>query len=147
VPRCGLLWWLIGDREEVVLDEEVFGRLEEAGVDGEFLGKLRTIAGRSSVPEYRAHMEGLFGPSWPEHAFKYFRGAARPRTEMGEIVGYAARGYLGQYVLVFPEPRLVVVRMREAGQGVDERADSFDTIDALAIDLWRHDAAASESGK
>jgi CubicO group peptidase (beta-lactamase class C family) len=137
VPTCGLLWWLISDREERVVDDEFLERMRKAGVDGGFVEKIASIRGRYTLADYLAKLEQTFGPEWQAVYLKNLGSGLRPRTEVGSIVGYAARGYLGQYLLVFPEPKIVVVRMREASETSDERVDNFEQIDALSMALWR----------
>jgi CubicO group peptidase (beta-lactamase class C family) len=142
-PNCGLLWWLIGDREEIVVDDDLLARMEAAKVDAEFLEKIRPMKGRHSRPAFRDRMAEVFGPTWPEAVAKNFSGSLRPRVEIGNVVGYAARGYLGQYLLVFPEPRLVIVRMN-ANSGGDETAVSFVNFETMALELWRPRATNTE---
>ncbi len=133
-PNCGLLWWLISDREERVADDEFIARLEAASVDAAFVEKMRAMRGRYSLPDYRARLAEAFGPAWIDEINRHLTPRLRPRAEMGETLGYAARGYLGQYLLVFPEPRIVVVRMYDGRQaeGVD-----FPEIDGLSLALWK----------
>lgn len=136
-PNCGLLWWRISDREERIVDDEFIARLEAASVDAGFVARMRSMRGRYAAADYRERLEETLGPAWIEQVNRHLTPRLRPRTELGPVVGYAARGFLGQYLLVFPEPKLVVVRMYDTGDGADQNGVNFDDIDRLALALWR----------
>ena len=144
-PNCGLLWWLISEREERIVDDGFIARLEAASVDEGFVNKMRSMRGRYPVAEYRKRLEETLGPTWIDEINRHLKPSLRPRTELGPVVGYAARGYLGQYLLVFPEPKLVVVRMYDTADNADQQAVNFDEFESLALALWRRPLAAGPS--
>ena len=47
------------------------------------------------------------------------------KTEVEEVLGYSANGYLGQFLIVVPERKLIVVRMISASVDYDPETDSF----------------------
>ncbi len=51
------------------------------------------------------------------------------QKQYGPVAGYAARGYLGQYLVVYPELGLVGVRMVVADESYDNATDGFDNFE------------------
>lgn len=55
--------------------------------------------------------------------------------EDDEVVGYRADGYLGQYLVIYPEEGLVAVRLVANSAGYDAETDGFREFEALVRDL------------
>ena len=114
---CGLLWWLMYDRKAGVLDEQQLERLRTAGVTPSWLEKIKGAQGQyTSESEVAVAMARVLGANWLDEAnseLKKHGFSLRDllRKEYGKIIGYQANGYLGQYLLIYPDARLVCVRM------------------------------------
>ena len=116
---CGLLWWLMYDRKAGVLDEQQLERLRTAGVTPSWLEKIKGAQGQyTSESEVAVAMARVLGANWLDEAnseLKKHGFSLRDllRKEYGKIIGYQANGYLGQYLLIYHDARLVCVRMIE----------------------------------
>lgn len=55
--------------------------------------------------------------------------------EDGEVIGYRADGYLGQYLVIYPEEGLVAVRMVAGSPAYDPESDGFRSFETLVRDL------------
>lgn len=53
------------------------------------------------------------------------------------MVGYEANGYLGQFLVIYPERRLVAVRMIRPSSRFNPATDSFDTFRDLVLAVVR----------
>ena len=133
-PRCGLLWWLIPERTTFIIDDDWLRALEAGGVDTAFLRGVTAIRGRyESLDAYIAAQRSVFGPRW----WDVVPAALAParmniaRTEYGPMIGYEANGYLGQYLVVYPDRHIVAVRMIAPSSGSDVETTSFDAFREL----------------
>ncbi len=116
LPYYGLGWWLAGD-VELVLDDTLFAQWRASGVDEDFIAivadmKDQPMSGVAFAAAIEKRFEEHGGAQrWHETTWKRGRPAARP-VKMLKMRRFAARGYLGQTLVVLPEHRLVAVRMR-----------------------------------
>jgi CubicO group peptidase (beta-lactamase class C family) len=62
-----------------------------------------------------------------------------PRFQYGKITGYYAEGFLGQYLVIIPEARLVAVRMIRWRPDYDTQRDNMFEFKDLAAGLIRPD--------
>ena len=126
---CGLLWWREGDFRPR-LDRGIIDSWLKDGADPVVLKPLAKLLGRTFRDEraYRAALlqqlgakgrRGLDKLIGDKHLLAY-----RPRLR-GRQRGFAARGWLGQYLVVLPQKGLVGVRMR-AIIPEDRRRDETD---------------------
>jgi hypothetical protein len=60
------------------------------------------------------------------------------RREYGRMIGYEAQGSFGQYIEIYPDQRLVAVRMVAVTDHFDLPADSFETFRELVRALAPH---------
>jgi CubicO group peptidase (beta-lactamase class C family) len=140
-PLSGLLWWLIPDGEmSLVIDAENIRALRDVGVDDAFLAQAERLQGRyGSGYELLAAYASVFGDDWRPTIMEALgpHGNLLFRREIGEIIGYNANGYLGQYIVVYPAERLVAVRMVTNSAAYDEATDGFIEIEKLVRALRR----------
>ncbi|MCA9622966.1 MAG: serine hydrolase [Myxococcales bacterium] len=134
-------WWLLADRE-IVLDAPLFAEWRSQGVDEELIElvapmKDRPYEKRAFFAELERRLAGHGGlDRW--HATTWKQGRRDGHVRTLEQRGYAGDGYLGQHLLVLPEERLVVVRMRRWSEGTEGVRD-YDFVDLrdLAKELLR----------
>jgi len=128
----GLLWWLQPTRDVMTWDESAMQRLRDAGVREQIVQKLEPLRGRTlSVGDLRRELKAYLKPFELDQVV---RGGERlfEKSIRAELpyVGYSARGYLGQYLVIFPSEQTVAVRMREGKDGTSFE-DFFTRVQAL----------------
>jgi CubicO group peptidase (beta-lactamase class C family) len=114
---CGLLWWREGEFGRRFA-ESIFQAWEQIGMEASALAPARALLGQTFATTSAAMeaLEKAIGEtavakvrsltSKQPHVPRIYAAAAGPTW------GYSARGYLGQYLVVYPAARLVAVRMR-----------------------------------
>lgn len=117
-PDVGLLWWRIPAWERYQLKPQLADLLSERGVEAGVQAALQSTAGRTfhSKNALIAALAEALGPEWPQRYGTEITGRGLKLADLydiarGPVVGYAANGYLGQYLLVIPEQRVVAVRL------------------------------------
>jgi CubicO group peptidase (beta-lactamase class C family) len=130
--RGGLLWWLIPERTTWVIDDARLDTLRHAGADTAFLRRATAMRGRyASLDLYIAALRNNFGPRFWEPVQAGLKGARVTdlgRPEYGRMIGYEANGYLGQFLLIYPDHRIVAVRMIRPSDRFNPETDSFDSF-------------------
>lgn len=142
-PRCGLLWWRLSREERIVLaDDALISQWNAAGADASFVERISTLKGREydskesalgAIREVFGGEEGL--KFWQENTG---RGRAMPwRRLPTPLAGFAAEGFLGQYLVVLPGERIVAVRqLGPTDPDVDmSTLDSLDEFTDLVLGL------------
>lgn len=125
--RKGLAWTLIPDYTHITVDDATVRGWREAGASEAFIEKTEPLIGRrfDSVPAFVKALRDLFGDpkltEWNENTWQ--RDAPDAHFEFGPIVGAAAKGTLGQYLVVLPRDHLVAVRMRREPKNLALRSD------------------------
>jgi hypothetical protein len=81
-------------------------------------------------------LERTLGPNWrAEFAGELKKHGLQAhdlfRKEYGKIIGYQANGYLGQYLLIYPDARLVCVRMIESKTTYNEATDGWEDLNPM----------------
>lgn len=112
-PRYGLLWWLVTDFRSKIADDEVIARWRAGGLDDGFIAKLMPLKDRvfTDRDAFLAAITQAVGKDvWAASTWK--RGLPDGHALPAPVHGFAANGYLGQYLVVLPSARLVVVRQR-----------------------------------
>ncbi len=142
VPTCGLLWWLIPAWKKFTIDDGVVKAWRDAKLEESFIARVLPIKDKVFERDaFFAELGKIFGDpkieTWHEHTWK--RGLPDGKLISGPIVAYEAQGWLGQYLIVVPKERLVVVRMvRSTGADDDEKKiDSFSKLPDLALSLLK----------
>jgi len=126
-PKLGLGWWIVVDLK-TTLDDEIFDTWREAGVDEAFIEKVMPMKDRVFTrDEFFDELMGIFGgkeglETWYDNTWR--RGLPDGKPAEISFPGYYAEGYLGQYLVVLPEKRLVVVRMRRAPGAPESKEDA-----------------------
>ncbi|HZI25993.1 MAG TPA: hypothetical protein VFD46_13000, partial [Chryseolinea sp.] len=143
---CGLLWWLIYDPETsyIIFDDENIKKLENIALNDAVIRDLNKAKGRyknevefwkiiEDLPSVKelggrtALRDVLFSKSFFDDIYTFV-------TKDSRIVGFAARGALGQLMNIFPEKKLVVVRTIKTGNSKSP-ADNFRDFDKLSYQI------------
>ena len=140
-PRVGLLWWLLPQHTTFVIDDERIRSLAAAGADSAFIRGAATARGRyDSAEAFDTALRAAFGEKYSE-AY----GDARTRTRMnlerreyGRMIGLEANGSFGQYIDIYPDQRLVAVRMIAVTDRFTSPGDSFENFRELVRALAPH---------
>lgn len=139
--RVGLLWWRLPEWQRVSLRGDAATHLAAQGVSAAFIDALQPLAGRtfdSAVHALQAALGDGYGESYMQEVVA--RGLKRQDLfdeAQGPVVAYEANGYLGQYLVVVPDQRLVAVRQirsREA-QGTHPPDSAYPTFSRDIIAL------------
>lgn len=143
-PECGLLWWRDCPRMRVGITEPVLAGWRAAGVDPATIEGVAPMVGQPLlVPEFRRRIRTLVEPA----AVDALNQAIVPKgvmpwevLETGPVLP-AAKGWLGQFLVIDREARLVAVRMRRARQSDYEEGsqeqDGFRDFSAHVYGLTR----------
>lgn len=115
-PSCGLLWWLEYEKVNAIIDDKQIDTLRKIGLDEKILNKIKSIKGTYPINDYFPIFNSKVVNTTPDWTTKYVpiltsKGVQVSRKEYGEIVGYSTRGFLGNYMTIFPQNNLIVVRM------------------------------------
>jgi CubicO group peptidase (beta-lactamase class C family) len=137
-PSCGLLWWRIMD-VTFEIDDARFHELEAAGLDKPFLDKLTSLKNKTfyNRQDYDKALTETLGGDWPDIVEKETAGrnVVLSRKTYGKVFGYNANGYLGQYLVIYPDQRLVAVRQVRSSATYDKKTDGFDDFPDLVGSL------------
>ena len=118
-PLCGLLWWRVPETMDAVLTDEQANALAEMGLTSASAPRVEAMK-TEPIPRRE------FGPALldllrsdpgtkdkaDEHLARFRTKGPGPKLVPGRFVGFSAEGYLGQFLVVIPEHRLVAVRQR-----------------------------------
>lgn len=113
-PRAGLLWWRLPQWQHATLRPDAAARMAASGVDADLVTALASLSGRrfDGVPEA---LQAALGDDYGMRYRQDITARGLKRTDlfdeaMGPVVAFEANGYLGQYIVVVPEQRVVAVR-------------------------------------
>lgn len=127
--NCGLMWWRIPENTLYIVDDAFLDELRQAGIPEALLEQFELLRGTyRNVNISEEKLAATFGENWREFLdaefYPYF--PARSRREYSEnILGYKAEGWLGQYIVIYPEKGLVAVRMVENTEDYDAVTDEM----------------------
>ncbi len=138
-PTCGLLWWRIPSYERPIIDDEKFKELEAAGVSKPFLSKLEPLRNKpfDSMPLFVKTLAEMLGQQWNEILNQELgsKGLTLSRKKYGDIIGYNANGSLGQFLVIYPQQKLVAVRQIRWSEKYSQQTDTFDDFFDLVRSL------------
>lgn len=145
-PEVGLLWWRIPAWERYTLRANAAAVLDGKGVAADMREAFLSAAGKTfaSRGEVLSYVGDKIGPKWNERYGPEIIGKGVKLSELfdlerGPIEGYAANGYLGQFLLIVPGKDIVAVRqIRRTKDHVwprDDYQDFFRDVIKLAETL------------
>jgi CubicO group peptidase (beta-lactamase class C family) len=155
-PTCGLLWWLIPDREVYAIDDAMIADLKSFGPTEESVRKAEALRDKEF------DLEGVWAALRPitqkddvvKHKLKKLddqisnTGKPRPkRVAQGGFIGYEAQGYRGQYLMVIPKHKIVAVRQLRSPKIDLFRTDDFGEFRQMVRDLVPAGPKATETRK
>lgn len=125
--NCGLLWWRRAKRSTYVIDEALLDEMREAGAKEEVLDKLRAGAlGEYADDELESALEKALGKDFGQILVESLpRGMTPFRRRYHDFAAFEASGYLGQFLVVYPEAEIVAVRMIAHSDAYDQKTDLF----------------------
>ena len=140
-PRVGLLWWLVPEHTTFVIDDERIRAVAAAGADSTFIRGAMTARGRyESADAFGAALRTAFGEKYWE-PYSEARTRTRmdlERREYGRIIGYEAQGSFGQWIDIYPDQKLVAVRMIAVTDRFSIPGDSFENFREMVRALAPH---------
>jgi CubicO group peptidase (beta-lactamase class C family) len=139
-PLSGLLWWLLPEYSNYILDDQRMNHFRESGIPDHILEKLQPVTGKrfDSIQNRNAVKADLFGENWPDIRNEIFKPAGFDQIfhhEYGDIKAWVADGYLGQYIVVVPDAGIVAVRQVANFDGFDFEKDNFSNFRNMILDL------------
>jgi CubicO group peptidase (beta-lactamase class C family) len=142
---CGLLWWREG-RFVDVLTLPVLSAWFDAGVDELTIAQARVLLGKrfTAPSEFRAALSNALGERGYEGLISVLGRANHvpysAKIADGPMHGFSARGWLGQFLVVLPESRVVAVRMRH-GESSDYETQGGARVDENGYGAFPGDVA------
>ncbi len=107
--------------------------LEQAGIPELLREKFELLRGTYTDVNIPAEkLAAVFGESWQQYLDKEFYPyfPARSRREYSKnILGYKAEGWLGQYIVVYPNKRTVAARMVQNSNHYNAATDEMRTFE------------------
>jgi CubicO group peptidase (beta-lactamase class C family) len=134
-PNCGLLWWRIPEKVNYVVDDSLLAEFRLAGVSDSFIKVFSQLKGsyeNVNLPEEKLVL--AFGPDWhavlDKKLYAYY--PRRARWVMSKnIIGYKAEGWLGQYIIIYPDKKLVACRMVHESKSYNSATDEMLNFEQL----------------
>lgn len=135
-PGYGILWWIDYENTISIIDDEILNELTNASVSRDFIEKVIKVKGTYSTnDEYYAKIQTVFG----EEPWQYISETLGPSLRLrkkqfsGNVV-YRADGYLGNYIIVDPQNKIVGIRMI-SHQSFKNENDNFADFSKLVLSL------------
>jgi CubicO group peptidase (beta-lactamase class C family) len=138
-PLYGLLWWRLPTAALGIVTAARLEELRKSGVGPPVIAQLTTLEDKPvhSLSEWHKLLAATLGPHWED--FVVFPigpyGSDIPAWSYGGFDGLAAVGYLGQYLVVFPDRGLVGVRQIQGFDGYDFLRNRFEDFADLVRNL------------
>lgn len=115
--KYGLQWWLDFENENYVLDDEFIASISNK-TDETTRKLVEKMKGTyTNMNDMFGKAKGIFSMEELQSIGKLFRSLSKNDWKIipnGKPMIYSAIGYLGQYLVVFPEKEIVLVRMIDA---------------------------------
>lgn len=116
-PRVGLLWWRIPAWRFLTVREDAIAAARARDADPRWIAALESLRGQrlDGTAGLRTAMTDALGADWPALYAAQTSAFGLGRSDVfdedtGPVVAYSAEGFLGQYIVVVPDKRLVAVR-------------------------------------
>ncbi len=143
-PSCGLLWWLHPAKDVWLIDDAMVADLKEAGLTDLSVKKVEALKGKEfdlegvwAVLRPILHADPVVSTKLKELDERLTKtGRPKPRHVIsGEVQGFSAQGYLGQFLVVIPKHRLIAVRQFRQKQQDPTKMENLGDFHTLVQDL------------
>lgn len=142
-PFYGPLWWLGYYSISIHWDSDVLDQYDAAGIPCEYIQALQNTQGRVLVLEGHICYGNFLQQCVPQLApyfgsqqavYDFFamvesKGLMLGKWDTGKVKSISARGYLGQQLIVFPEDKIVAVRLSNSTGTSNETNDNFSELE------------------
>ena len=113
-PNYGYQWWLTYEKMYYSFDEDFFAKIKPKTNEHSF-ELIKKLQGKYyGMQEVRERAIQVYSPDELKVVGSLLQSLQPSQLKIGnegEIINYAASGYLGQFMIIIPRKRLVVVRM------------------------------------
>jgi CubicO group peptidase (beta-lactamase class C family) len=128
MPEYGLLWELLTKNFRFIVDDAHIEKMVKAGVDIDFIEKARSMKGTyKGYGAYYKKLNEVYGKDFntilQQKLVPYGLTIGRKQTD--GIEGYAGIGYLGQYLIIYPDHNLIAIRGINQYEGYDWDTDEI----------------------
>lgn len=136
-PAYGLLWWLIPGKVTFIVDDKQINKLKEAKVNADFIEKAINVMGKYEIQkDYYAKLESIFGSDWQQVLDDNLLSLNMSLSNKEyEYIGVNANGWLGQYLVIYPEKKIVGVRMIKKTKEYNDNTDSFSNFQEMLYEV------------
>lgn len=156
-PFYGFLWWLDYCSLEIYWDDALIECYRKEGVCEQYLkclkelnGQVFSLVGDVNYGNFYEKCAAQIAPTFggDQEVYRFFmelelKGLPLGRWNEGRLRSFAARGYLGQKLVVMPEEKIVAVRLASTCGQWGCRVDSFYDFDSVLEELVRELGARS----
>jgi CubicO group peptidase (beta-lactamase class C family) len=137
--KAGLLWWRIPSGHTHVIDSDNIKKLKQAGLNQDMLTKMENIKGHyNGQNEAVQALMSQFNRQEVTKLRQFSqKNKIRPwrQTKGGNIIGYMAKGYLGQFLVIYPDQQIVAVRMVSPSDNYNQKTDGFGHFSSMVYKL------------
>lgn len=136
--ESGLLWWRVPSDSKYVIDDEHLQKMAKAGFKESVLAKVRKAKGHY---DHQGAVQQTLMKLFNKKELRVLKQEMQKhqmnpwKSESGSIVGYKAEGYLGQYLVVYPEQKVVAVRMIKNSEDYNSKTDMFGNFSQMVYKL------------
>lgn len=128
-PEYGMLWWIIPESKQYIINDSLIERFKSKGIDTTIIRKYITIKGSyNSYGDFLSKISQAFGDNWQVEFDKKiypFTNRIYIKTISKKILGYEANGWIGQYLVIDPEKRLIAARMVKQKETYNAQTDAW----------------------
>lgn len=138
MPEYGLLWELLTENFRVVVDDEQISKMVSQGVQADMIAKTESMKGvYNGYGAYFKKLREVFGKDSQELFQQKLVpfGLSIGRKKSDGVTGYAGIGYLGQYLVIYPDQKLIAFRGINYYEGYNWDTDEITEFPRLIMNL------------
>ena len=120
--QSGLLWWLIPDSTTYVIDEQQLEKIKSAGANELFLKQLEALKGTyKNDQEFDQKLDQVLGAEWQKILEKELpENCTLSKKYVEHYKGIYTEGYRGEYLVIYPQKKLIGIRLINRGSYKNE---------------------------